>query len=161
MATIFQMKGSYENQAEYSVFGHSSVRRIVAYSEDALVLEYQRKYFNGSAEEFERNMVARQGGVAIIGTYKPLSVNPHEYRWPQEFYLVFVQWLKYKRAAYQVEHERRRVERGWTIEEFPFVERSPIPRPIFFNHETKCFETEPWFLPEMAQWEPESRLVAA
>lgn len=75
--------------------------------------------------------------------------------------MAFVQWLKYEHSNYLVEHERRRIAREWTEEEYPLGEESPIPRPIFYNIETRRFEVEPWFQPQMASWEPTAGPVAA
>lgn len=40
-------------------------------------------------------------------------------------------------------------ERGYTLEEFPAAEADPIPRPMFYSPESKSYEVEAWFQPEM------------
>jgi hypothetical protein len=164
MAISFHWKLSYQNELEYDVLGHSSIKRIEAYSVCRHgLLEYQRQNFNGDGAEFERMMVARQGGVIIRSIDKPFNESSFwaDHRWPQDFYLTFVKWLKNEHASYLVEHERRRVRRGYTIEEYPLSEMSPIPRPIFYNPDSKAYEVEPWFKPEMASLEPAACLAAA
>jgi hypothetical protein len=163
MAISFRWKLSYQNLLEYEVHGHPFIKRIEAYSVCLYgLLEYQRQTFNGYDAEFERTMVARQGGVIIRSIDKPFNESRFwaDHRWPQEFYLAFVQWLKDEHARYLVKHELRRSQCGYTIEEFPTSEMSPIPRPIFYNPDAKTYEVEPWFKPEMASLEPAACLAA-
>lgn len=164
MVITFKCKCSYQNEVEYAVFGHEFVRRIEAYRECSHgLLDYQRSSFNGGSEEFERIMVARQGGVMIRWIDKSYNEATYwaDHRWEPEFYQAFVQWLNDEHASYLVEHERRRIARGWTLEEYPYEKQNPIPRPMFYNPETKGYEVEPWFQPEMASLESAARLVAA
>lgn len=86
MAISFDWKGSYQNEAEYGVRGHSTVRTIEAYSECRFgLLEYQRKHYNGDDAEFERIMVARQGGVLVRSVDKPYREGTYwdDRRFPQ------------------------------------------------------------------------------
>ena len=48
-----------------------------------------------------------------------------------------------------------------TGNQWRFMPNDPIPRPIFYNHESKGFEVETWFQPEMALWESKAGPVAA
>ena len=157
MAISFQWTVSYQNEVEYKVFGHPFVRRIETYSECRFgLLEYQREHYNGDDAEFERTMVARQGGTLVRYVEKPYRDTEtywKDHRFPQDLYSAFVQWLKDERAKYLREHEQHRVRGGYTKEEYPPCERYPIPRPMFYNPETKGYEVEPWFTPEMAAWE--------
>lgn len=164
MPITFHWNCSYQNEVEYQVSGHPYVRRIEAYSECRHgLLEYQRSTFNGDSTEFGRTMVARQGGVMIRGIDKPFNEGTYwaDHRWAQDLYLAFVRWLKEERAAYLVGNEKRRVKRGYTLEEYPAVEADPIPRPMFYNPESKSYEVEPWFQPAMASWKPAADLLAA
>jgi hypothetical protein len=166
MAVTFKWYCSFQNELEYEVFGHPFIRRIEAYREcHHGMLDYQRSTYNhnGNSEEFERIMVARQGGVMIRSIDKSYNAATYwaDHRWEPEFYQAFVQWLKDEHASYLVEHERRRIARGWTLEEYPYEEQSPIPRPMFYNPETRGYEVEPWFQPEMASLESAAGLLAA
>jgi hypothetical protein len=149
MAITFHFYCSYQNELEYEVHGHPFIKRIEAYSECRFgLLEHQRKDFNGDADEFERIMVARQGGVLIRHVDKPYRDTPsywEDHRWSQELYSAFVKWLDDEHAKYLVDHEQRRARSGYTEEEFPATEMRPIPRPMFFNPESKRYEVEPWF----------------
>jgi hypothetical protein len=152
----FAWKCSYQNEVEYEVYGHEYVRRIEAYRECKFgLLDYQRKSYNGTAEEFERMMVGRQGGIMIRYADRPWRGDADywaAHQWPQDLYEAFVAWLREVRAKYLVEHEARRQRLGWTHEEFPVIEEEPIPRPMHYNPNTQGYEVEPWFLPEMATW---------
>jgi hypothetical protein len=164
MALTFKWYCSYQNEVEYKVFGHEFIRRIEAYSEcHHGLLDYQRSTFNGGDDEFERVMVARQGGVFIRWIDRPYNEATYwtDHRWTPEFYQSIVQWLKDEHASYLVEHDRRRIARGWTLEEFPYQEQTPIPRPMFYNPDEKRYEVEPWFQPEMASLESAAGLLAA
>jgi hypothetical protein len=165
MTISFHFYCSYQNEVEYLVSGHAYVKRIEAYSECRHgLLDYQRQSFNGNSDEFERIMVARQGGVLVRYVDKPYRDTPTywaDHRFPQELYLAFVQWRKDEHAKYLLEHEKRRVSRGYTNEEYPLGDPDPLPRPMFYNPESLGYEVEPWFQPEMASWEPTDILVAA
>ena len=157
MAISFAFKCSHQNEVEYEVIGHPFVKRIEAYSECRFrLLDYQRAHYNGDNAEFERTMVARQGGVLIRYVDKPYRDTEtywHDHRFQQDLYSAFVQWLKDQHTQYLVEHQRRRVRSGYTEEEYPPCERNPIARPMFYNPESQGYEVEPWFTPEMAAWE--------
>jgi len=165
MAISFHFYCSYQNELEHTVFGHPFIKRIEAYSVCRHgLLDYQRNSYNGDADEFERIMVARQGGVFIRYVEKPYRDTPsywEDYRWPQEFYQAFVQWLKDEHAKYIVEHEQRRNSRGYTEEEFPVLDMPPIPRPMFYNHESMRYDVEPWFQPGSPSLESTTFLCAA
>lgn len=109
MAISFAFKCSYQNEVEYEVIGHPFVKRIEAYSECRFgLLDYQRAHYNGDNAEFERTMVARQGGVLIRYVDKPYwdtKTYWNDHRFPQDLYSAFVQWLKDQHAQYLVEHE--------------------------------------------------------
>lgn len=156
MPVTFVWKCSYQNELEYQVVGDLPVRSIEVYSECTHgLLDYQRKIYNGDAAEFERTMVARQGGVLI--RYVEVPYNAASYwndrRWTQSFYQAFVQWLKDDHARQLEEMARRRVRYGYTLEEYPVPEPRPIPRPIYYDPESKGYQVEPWFEPQMAAWE--------
>ena len=154
MAIRFDWRLSYQNEQVYSVYGHPTVTEIERYSVCRFgLLEYQRSTYNHQGpEDFERIMVARQGGVRItrVNQYHNAERYYADRRWTPEFYQTFVQWLKDRHAAYLVEHEARRLRNGYTVEEFPPCEAPEIPRPIYYDPETKGFLTEPWFTPEVA-----------
>ncbi len=165
MAISFHFTCSYQNQTEYDVYGHPFIKRIEAYSVcSGYLLKYQRQSFNGDDAEFERTMVARQGGVKldyVDKRYVDTATYWADYRWPQDLYLAFVQWLKDEHAKYLAEHEHHRVKYGFTLEEYPALEARPIPRPIFYSPASKRYEVEPWFRPEMVSWGQAAPLVAA
>jgi hypothetical protein len=150
MNVRFEWKCSYQNEVEYAVHGHN-VRSIEAFSECKFgLLEYQRSTCNYTSEEFELIMVARQGGAVIRYTASPYISTEHywaERRWSPEFYAAFVQHLNDSHEAYIAEHERRRIARGWTLEEFPIEPMQAVPRPIYYDPETKGYKVEPWFTP--------------
>lgn len=146
----FRWKLSYQNEQEYEVFGHPTVTRIEAYSDATAfgLLDYQKKTCNYTSEEFERIMVARQNGVIIRHVDAPYTTTEAYWaarRWTPELYNAFVKHLTDAHAEYLAEHERRRIARGWTLEEYPIQEMRPIPRPIYYDADTKGYLTEPWF----------------
>jgi hypothetical protein len=145
----FDWKVSYQNEVEYVVYGHPTVKRIEKYSVCKFgLLEYQFRDFNGMPEEFRRTMRARQGGVKIEYVDTPYTNTANywnERRWSEDLYHAFTHWLLQQHAAYIQEHAQRCASKGYSIEEYPLMEMHPLPRPIFYNPETQAYETEPWF----------------
>jgi hypothetical protein len=149
MAITFKWRLSYQNEVEYEVFGHPTVTRIEVYSYCRHgLLEFQFRDFNGGPEEFRRYMVARQGGLKVEWVNDRWSGEASYWanrRVTRELYDAFVAWQAAEHSAYLVKHEARRVELGWTREEYPVGNSPAIPRPIYWCPEFHGYLTEPWY----------------
>jgi hypothetical protein len=137
----FEWKCSYLDQREYRVHGETPVKSIECYSALECTLEYFKSIFNfnGDPTAFEREVLSRQGGVAI--TYSEDRQWPR--RWPRELYEAFVEHLKEKHAASLVECERIWAKHS----DVPHEPHPPlfIPRPIYYSTITRRYETEEWY----------------
>lgn len=137
----FEWRCSYLDQKEYRVSGHPTVRTIERYSAPDDTIEYFRSIFNynGDPSSFDREILSRQGGVAV--TYAEDRHWPRH--WPQDLYNAFVEHLKASHAASLVE-----CTRIWAKcpdvphKAHPEIE---IPRPIYYSPTTRQYETETWY----------------
>lgn len=132
---------SYLDQVSYRVNGITPVREIEAYRSNPFTLEYFRSIFNdqGDPTAFDREVLSRQGGVAIIYSVAP----EHPRRWTLELYAAFVQHLKARHVESLAE-----CARIWAkAPEVTHEDHPPlvIPRPIFYSPMTHKYETEPWY----------------
>lgn len=61
----FSFKVSYLDQCEYAVTGHASVKSVEEYSAPGHTLDYFKSIYNhnGDPTAFDRDVIARQGGV--------------------------------------------------------------------------------------------------
>jgi hypothetical protein len=130
----FHWNLSYQDQVEYEVYG-ADIQKVERYNGSAYCLAYMRSWYNG---DFERDVLARQGGVAVT---VPILA-----RWTEEEYQAFEQF-------WQEVHERdciniaclREKYKGYE-EFFQPPELQPCPRPIFWDNDGKTWATEAWFL---------------
>jgi hypothetical protein len=143
MEVTFKWSLSYRDEVEYKVFGSPVARSLEVYRcNHPSMMEYIRSDFNGDAAEFERIVIARQGGVII--RYSDQASYP---RWTPELYQAFVSWLG---SDYERHKENWRVkclQYGW---EFEFEPAPAVPRPIYYNFELHTYVTEPWFAGDRA-----------
>jgi hypothetical protein len=156
MIISFYSKCLFHNETEYSVCGHPSIKQIKSYSLcGASLLKYRHQSLNSNDPAFKRTIEIRQGGVKlayVARRYIHADNCRVDYHWPQNLYLVFVQWLKDEHAKYLIEQERLRVKFGYTQNEYPTLEARLLPRPIFYNPQSRRYEGESWFQQEMASW---------
>jgi hypothetical protein len=154
MPYTFRKKSSYRNMMSYEVNGHPSVTRIETYRMcDPHWLHYLRQSFDGTDEEFNRFVVARLGGAAIRGIGNSSDGRMAfcgDFRWPEDLYQAFVRWLDDEHRVYMNQLVQHREKFNLSFEEYPTLEMTPIPRPIFFNSRSSSFENEPWFQPRTA-----------
>ncbi|RZU28951.1 hypothetical protein [Edaphobacter modestus] len=133
----FKWYCSYRDEVEYKVHCHAAVRSLEAYRCQPDMLDHIRKDFNGDADEFERTVVARQGGVII--RFSDLPGYP---RWTPEFYRAFTEWLISDHAAADADWKATCARMGHAYEP---SKMAPIPRPIYWDEEQRTYLTEPWF----------------
>ena len=135
---------SYQDQTCYNVCGHNTVRQIETYSAPQHTLEHMRSTFNhgGDATAFERNILSRQGGAVIRAVHGGPD-NSFPYRWTPEVYALFVGERYRMRADYLAHHAKMVKKHG---AEWGEPEPMPaIPRPMYFDRNSKRFQVEPWF----------------
>lgn len=143
MSVTFSWKLSYLGCVEYEVYGETPVRSIEVHNASASTIEYSRTIFNHGDDptSFERNVLSAQGGVSI--NYSEERGYPKH--WEPWFYDAFVEHLKAKHAE-SVASLAAMYDK-WNVPENERDVRADlfIPRPIYFDHITQRFETEPWF----------------
>ncbi len=132
----FAFHCSYMDQVDYRVYGfrglpHGAEIEQYRGSEDCLA--YARSIYNGTAEEFARNVLARQGGVV-------LRENP--YRMTPELYDAYCAFLI---ASH--EEDCRAILKFWQQAGYngTLEPMRPLPVPMYWDHEANTYLVEPWY----------------
>jgi len=142
MTTTFKWFCSYFDTVEYKVFGSTPVRSLEIHhgSEDCLNYMKSIHNYNGDPTSFDREVVSAQGGASIH--YSEGQGLP--YHWTPELYDAFVSYLRARHEDSQ-RQTGDMYDRYGVPQEARHFETLFIPRPIFFNFDTRLYETEPWF----------------
>jgi len=138
MATIrFEWKCSYQDMREYRAYGHTSIRTIETYNGQPHMLEYIGSWYNGTKEQFQADIIARQHGAAI--RYRE-GHNTFPYRWTAAEYSEFVEYLR----ACHAEDVRVTEDFRQKYPEVKYDEVAPFnpPRPIYWDNDAKTWATE-------------------
>jgi hypothetical protein len=138
MEIRFEWKLSYQDQQEYRAYGPTNLRTIEKYSAAPSTLEYIGSWYNGTREEFEADILARQGGCRV--TYRE---GARSYRWTAEEYDAFVAHLRARHA------EDEKVTADYRTK-YPDVDFGPVktfvaPRPIYWDDDAHTWSVEPFY----------------
>jgi hypothetical protein len=153
MAIQFKWKCSYLDEVEYAVFGDTCLRRIETYRGSPSTLEYMAKIYNGTADGFAADILARQNGCVVRwrdgSAVHGINGHTHEYpyHWMPDEYAAFVAYLN---ERYQHDVEWTKAFRGrhsdvLDIEKIATMPELLVPVPMYYDMERSTFVKEPFY----------------
>lgn len=146
MPLLFKWHLKYRDQIEYKVYG-GTLKTVELYIATDHLLDYSMSHYNGSKEEFESDVVRRNGGAAV----RHRQGEPDN-RWTQEEWNEFINFLTLDNKADNeklAEHRARLEAEGGTKKEnfSKYYQAVPLvlPRSIYWDFDTHRWEDEPFY----------------
>lgn len=134
----FVWKVSGFGEVDYRVYGHRTVQSVRT-ARETLSEDYYRSIYNGDDDQWQREHVARYGGIWV--NYSTDGKWPRHM--PEDVYRAFCDHCRAEHAKYVEWHNIKAKEYGPDWGELK--EMDPLPVPIYFDLDLKTWVREPWF----------------